>query len=66
MWFLVWLLSCVLFAIIFVVLFSRFYYYWCIVDGNMDIDENGETINLEHFERTTEHLSHPQTISIDH
>ena len=66
MWFLVWLLSCVLFAIILVVSFSRFYYYWCIVDGNMDIDENGETINLEHFERTTEHLSHPQTISIDH
>ena len=31
----------------------------------MDIDENGETINLEHFERTTEHLSHPQTIHID-
>ena len=63
MWFLVWL---TLMCTILVVLFSWFYCYWCIVDDDMDIDENGETINLEHFERTTEHLSHPQTISIDH
>ena len=64
MWFfLVWLL---LLLIILVVLFSYVYFCLCIVCGNMGIDENAETINLEHFERTTEHqVSHPQTISID-